>query len=199
VLQPCAEPRTFWIKKVVEQFDHIVVRVSHVVDESRYLLSASMRAGLPSVQWAATVEGSRLRLYATAAIPSGLYRLNAPTGQLSLNFGLLSRLTWLNEYGKEGLLGLEMGVMGVGLIQAPGALSNFPPTLATVAGLGVRVPLGGGQAGGQAALNIHAWGAYEFRDPVFLPLPDGSPGRRVGNWSVIFGPSISLGNIGTNL
>ena len=200
VLQPGGEPRTFWLKNVLEQFDRIVVRVSHVVDESRYLLAApSSRASLPSVQWAATVEGSRLRLYATATIPSGLYRLNQPTGQLTLNFGLLSRLTLLNEHGKEGLFGLELGLMGVGLVQTGGLLNDYPPTLAAVAGLGIRVPLGGGPAGGQAALSIHIWGAYEFREAYFTKPVDGSPGKEVGRWALIFGPSISLGNIGMNL
>jgi hypothetical protein len=200
VLQPGGEARTLWVKGVLEQFDRIVVRVGHVADESRYLLSgASRRAALPAVQWSATVEGSRLRLYATATIPSGLYRLNAPTGQLSLNFGLLSRLTLLDALGKEGLLGLELGVMGVGLVQTGGTLNDFPPTLATVAGLGVRIPLGGGPVGGQAALSLHLWGAYEFRDPYYLKLPDGTRGAEVGRWALIFGPSISIGNIGTNL
>ncbi|WP_052519636.1 hypothetical protein [Archangium violaceum] len=200
VLQPGGEPRTFWLKNVLEQFDRIVVRVSHIVDESRYLLAApSSRASLPSVQWSATVEGSRLRLYATATIPSGLYRLNQPTGQLTLNFGLLSRLTLLDEQGKEGLLGLELGLMGVGLVQTGGLLNDYPPTLAAVAGLGIRVPLGGGSTGGQAALSIHVWGAYEFREAYFIKLPDGSVGREVGRWALIFGPSISLGNIGMNL
>jgi hypothetical protein len=40
------------------------------------------------------------------AIPAGLYRINQPNGQLTLNFGVLSRLTWLDRHGKEGLLGL---------------------------------------------------------------------------------------------
>ncbi|MCY1076342.1 hypothetical protein [Archangium lansingense] len=199
VLQPGGEPRTLWLKNVLEQFDRIVVRVSHIVDESRYLLAApSSRASLPSVQWAATLEGSRLRLYATATIPSGLYRLVQPTGQLTLNFGLLSRLTLLDEHGKEGLLGLEMGLMGVGLVQTGGLLNDYPPTLAAVAGLGIRVPLGSGP-GGQAALSVHIWGAHEFREAYFTKPTDGSPGREVGRWALIFGPSISLGNIGMNL
>ncbi len=200
VLQPGGEPRTLWVKNVLEQFDRIVVRISHVVDESRYLLAApSSRASLPSVQWAATVEGSRLRLYATATIPSGLYRLNQPTGQLTLNFGLLSRLALLDEHGKERLFGLELGLMGVGLVQTGGLLNDYPPTLAAVAGLGIRVPLGAGPAGGQAALSIHIWGAYEFREPYFTRPEDGSPGKEVSRWALIFGPSISLGNIGMNL
>jgi hypothetical protein len=43
------------------------------------------------------------------------------------------------------------------------------------------------------------WGAYEFREPYFTQNEDGSPGEEVGRWALIFGPSISLGNIGTNL
>ena len=38
-----------------------------------------------------------------------------PSGQLTLNFGVLSRITTLNREGKEGLFGLELGVMGLGL------------------------------------------------------------------------------------
>jgi hypothetical protein len=48
-------------------------------------------------------------------------------------------------------------------------------------------------------LSIHVWGAYEFREDYFSRQPDGTLGEKVGRWALIFGPSISLGNIGTNL
>jgi hypothetical protein len=204
ILVPGADPRVIPLKGGVDEFDTMVVRLSHVLDETRYALSPTSRGGLPSVQWTAAVEGGRLRLYATAAIPAGLYRMNKPQGQLTLNFGILSRLTWLNERGKEGLFGAELGLMGMGLIQRPGA-TEYPPTLGAIAGFGIRVPLGGG-----AAVGVHVWGAYEFRealyyrpDPRTTNMPCRSEAdancRRAGRLAFIFGPSISIGNVGTNL
>jgi hypothetical protein len=201
ILVPGAEPRIIPLKGGVEEFDRILVRLSHVLDETRYALSPTGRQGIPSVQWPLAVQGGRLRLYATAAIPAGLYRMNKPTGQLTLNFGVLSRITWLDERGKEGLLGAEIGLMGMGLIQRPGQI-EYPPTIGAVAGLGIRVPLGGG-----AAVGVHVWGAYEFRDDFQYKLDVKDDRgcevagvcRSASRWSFIFGPSISIGNVGTNL
>ena len=132
-------------------------------------------------------------MYATVAIPSGLFRINDPQGQLRMNFGVLSRLTWLNGRGQEGLLGVELGVMGLGLISTKQDLADYPLTLAAVAGVGLRLPLGQG-----AAVGVHVWGAYEFRDTFFYTDADGSR-KAAPNWALIFGPSISIGNVGTNL
>lgn len=197
VLRPGGEPRVFWLREPTAQFDRIVVRLSHVIDESRYVISPTARKALPSVQWSATVEGGWARLYATVAIPAGLYRMNEPTGQLTLNFGVLSRITSLDRSGKEGLVGAELGLMGVGLIQRQGGVPSYPATLAAVAGLGVRVPLGQG-----AAVGVHVWGAYEFRRAYYYDLAvptDPQSGRRASHWAFIFGPSISIGNVGFNL
>ena len=196
ILAPGGEPRLIPLKSGTEEFDRVVVRLSHVLDESRYALSPTGRQGLPSVQWPLVVEGGRLRLYATAAIPAGLYRMNKPTGQLTLNFGVLSRITWLDDHGKEGLLGAELGLMGMGLIQRPGAV-DYPPTLGAVAGLGIRVSLGAGAAVGRARLG-------RLRVPGRLRLLPRTPTtatqtRRAGKVAFIFGPSISIGNVGTNL
>jgi hypothetical protein len=197
VLRPGGEDRTFYLKGVTGQFDHVVVRVSHVIDETRYVLSPAARQGLPSIQYSATVEGGWARLYATVAIPAGLYRMNEPTGQLTLNFGVLSRLTWLDRRGKEGILGLEIGLMGIGLIPQAEKNVTIPRTLAAVAGAGLRIDLGAG-----AAVGVHLWGAYEFRDdyPYRLQNPDDpASGRPAPHWAVFFGPSIAIGNAGTNL
>jgi hypothetical protein len=202
ILVPGAEARIIPLKGGTEEFDRIIVRLSHVLDETRYALSPTGRTGIPSVQWPLAIEGGRLRLYATAAIPAGLYRINQPSGQLTLNFGVLSRITWLDERGKEGLFGAELGLMGMGLIQRAGTI-DYPPTFGLVAGFGIRVPLGAG-----AAVGVHVWGAYEFRDQVLydpkaradcaaMPLPVGC--RPASRFSFIFGPSISIGNVGTNL
>jgi hypothetical protein len=198
VLRPGAESRTFWLKAITDEFDHVVVRASHVVDESRYVLSPNARQSPPSIQWSATVEGGWARLYATVAIPAGLYRMNEPTGQLTLNFGVLSRLTWLDRRGKEGLLGMELGLMGMGLIpQRQGTTAAVPRTLAAVAGLGLRIDLGAG-----AAIGVHLWGGYEFRDSYHYNLSnpdDPLSGKPASRWALFFGPSIAIGNAGTNL
>ena len=202
ILVPGGQSRVIPLKGGVDEFDRILVRLSHVLDETRYALSPTGRQGIPSVQWPLAVEGGRLRLYATAAIPAGLYRINKPTGQLTLNFGVLSRLTWLDDRGKEALLGAEVGLMGMGLIQRAGAV-EYPPTIGAVAGLGIRVPLGGG-----AAVGVHIWGAYEFRDDFAFKIDPKSAGscdgvppsdcRSASHFAFIFGPSISIGNVGTN-
>ncbi len=198
VLRPGGETRLFFLKGAAEQFDRIVVRLSHVVDETRYVLSPVARQAPPSAQWSVTVEGGWARLYVTVAVPAGLYRMNEPAGQLTLNFGVLGRLTSLDKNGKEGLLGLETGLMGVGLIpqRAAAGTDPFPRTLAAVMGVGVRVNLGGG-----AAVGVHLWGAYEFRDSYeYAPDPKVKDVTKFATrWSLIFGPSISIGNVGTNL
>jgi hypothetical protein len=197
VLRPGGEIRTFWLKAVTDEFDHVVVRASHVLDETRYVLSPTARQALPSVQWSATIEGGWARLYATVAIPAGLYRMNEPTGQLTLNFGVLSRLTWLDRRGKEGLLGLELGFMGMGLIPQKQSTGNVPRSLAAVLGLGLRIDLGAG-----AGVGVHLWGGYEFRDAYYYDLRDANDpasGRAAPHWAVYFGPSITIGNAGTNL
>jgi hypothetical protein len=194
ILTPGGEARIIPLRSGIAEFDRVVVRLSHVLDENRYALSPTGRQGLPAVQWPLVVEGGRLRLYATAAIPAGLYRMNKPTGQLTLNFGVLSRITWLDDQGREGLLGAEVGLMGMGLVQRPGAI-EYPPTIGAVAGLGIRVSLGAG-----AAVGVHVWGAYEFRDDFNYNLTaDMRTQRRAPKLAFIFGPSISIGNVGTNL
>ena len=72
----------------------------------------------------------------------------------------------------------------------------FPPTLLTLFGAGLRVEIGQG-----AAVGVHLWGAYEFRNEyVYSPNPnDPTTTRTARHWSVLFGPSISIGNVGTNL
>ena len=195
VLRPGGEQRIFFLKGVTEQFDQIEVRLSHFADETRYVMDTSGKQSPPSVQWTATIEGGHVRLYVSLNVPAGLYRINEPAASMTLNFGVLGRLTWLNRHGKEGLLGLETGVLGASLI--PQQYNNtlpFPPTLVTLFGTGLRVEIGQG-----AAVGVHLWGAYEFRSAYeYTPSSGGSP-RNATHWSLLFGPSISIGNIGTNL
>jgi hypothetical protein len=131
------------------------------------------------------------------AIPAGLYRMNEPTGQLTLNFGVLSRLVWLDRQGKESLLGLELGLMGVGLIPQTEQMVTVPRTLAAVAGAGLRIELGAG-----AAVGVHLWGAYELRRDYQYDLADPADprsGKTAPHWALFFGPSIAIGNAGANL
>ena len=115
VLRPSPESRIFWIRGVKAQFDRVTVRIAHVADDARYVGASETRTSLPAVQWTLVVGEGHLRFYATAAIPTGLFHITAPSGILTLNFGVLSRLTWLDQQGHEGLVGLELGAMGISL------------------------------------------------------------------------------------
>ena len=195
VLRPGGEPRVFFLKGIGEQFDQFTERLSHVLDETRYVLAPTGKQSPPSTQWSATVEGGRVRLFVSLSIPAGLYRMNEPAASMSLNFGVLGRITWLTQEGKEGLLGIETGVLGASLIpQQYNDNPPFPPTLVTLVGIGLRVKVGEG-----AAIGVHLWGAYEFRSEYHY-TPSGETGARTAShWSLLFGPSISIGNVGTNL
>jgi hypothetical protein len=190
-----------WIRGVKQQFDRISVRVSHVIDETQYVRSHAARLTLPSSQWTVFAEDARLKFYATAAIPASLYRFsrdpqNLGSGPLALNFGALSRLTWLNSEGKEGLVGFETGVMGMGLA------SDLDRQLAIVAGFGVSIPLGNANQPTQAAINVHAWAAYsvgarhgQLKDAAGQPTGT----IELNPWAFIFGPSITIGSVATFL
>jgi len=199
VLRPASEPRIVWIKGVKGQFDRVTVRVAHVADDVRYVGSTETRTSLPAAQWTLVVGEGRFRFYATAAIPTGLFHITAPSGVLFLNFGALSRLTWLDRDGHEGLVGLELGAMGIGFASTLGnGNASFPPTLAVIGGVGVSIPIGNRGEPSQASVNLHAWGAYELRDSYTYTTSDGIM-HTPGHWSLLFGPSITIGNIGTNL
>jgi hypothetical protein len=194
VLRPGGEPRLFWLHGVKAPFDRLTVRVSHIVDEAHDVGGADLHINLPSAQWAIVAGEGHVRFYATAAIPTGLFRITAPSDVLTLNFGALSRLTWLTTDGQEGLLGIEFGAMGIGLAATPG----FPRTLAVLGGLGLSVPIGNRGEPSQASVNLHAWVAYELRGET--PRDPMNPtGPVASHWSFLFGPSITFGNIGKNL
>jgi len=198
VLNPGEATRTIWFHGARQHFDRIVVRVSHVVDEAHYLSESAWRSNLPVAQWSVMVGSGHARFYATAAIPTGLFRVNAPSSVLSLNFGVLSRLALLDREGRESLIGIELGAMGVGLA----SVANFPATLDLIGGLGISLPLGARGEVTQSSVNLHAWITREFRrdtctDSALSPGADGC--RLASRWAFIFGPSISIGNIGTNL
>jgi hypothetical protein len=186
-------PRYAWISGVSNPFERITVRVSHVADENHYLGAEEVRTGAPAAQWSAVMGTGRVRLYGTTTIPTGLYRFSPSrrySGTLGLNFGVISRLTWLDEDGKEGLLGAEAGVLVFGLANAVGSpLSLDTPLVGAVIGLGFAVPIANRQTPSQASINLHAW------LQITLTGIESDKGR----YALVFGPSISIGSVGVNL
>lgn len=201
VLRHGDAPEVIWIRGAKQQFDHINVRVTHIIDESQYLQRPSGRLDLPSAQWTVVTEDANFKFYATATIPTALYRFsrdpqNLGTGPLALNFGVISRLTWVNNDGAEGLVGLEAGMVGMGLA------TDKNRQLAIVFGLGLSVPLGNANQATQAAINIHAWASYTVGGLTGnLLTPQGTVDRVIdlNPWGFVFGPSITVGNVGTFL
>ncbi len=192
VMRPGGDPIYAWIQGVKAPFDRVLVRISHAADEAHYVGGAEIQTGAPEVKWTAVLGTGRARLYATTAIPTGLYRFGdaAHSGVLSLNFGIVSRLTWLSEDGHEGFLGLEGGIMAIGLTNDQSNAGKSLTQVGAVAGIGLSVPIANRSTPTQASINLHGW----FEEDISHTSADS--GSRA---AFIFGPSISIGNVGTNL
>jgi hypothetical protein len=185
-------PRYAWIPGATEPFDRVTVRVSHVADENHYVGAEDVRTGAPGAQWTFVLGTGHVRLYGTTAIPTGLYRFSTSqrySGVLVLNFGVISRLTWLDDEGREGLLGAEAGVLIFGLANSASG-SNQLTQVGAVLGLGFAVPITGRSGVAQAAVNVHGWFQVNLSDV------DAKESARYG---FVFGPSITIGNVGVNL
>lgn len=191
ILKAGSEPRLAWLHGVVSAYDRVNVRLSHVADEAHYLGALDIATGAPMVQWSVIFGTGRLRLYATTAIPTGLYRFgdSHSSGALALNFGVISRLTWLDSEGHEGLVGVEAGVMAFGLTGDVTASGNTLTQVGGVIGFGLSIPIANAGQATQASINLHAW--FEQR------LTDGGGDGHDSPQAIIFGPSISVGNVGT--
>jgi len=187
IMRSGQEPRIAWLTGVTAPYDRVVVRLSVVADEAHYLGALEIPTA-PAAQWSIVFGTGRARLYATTAIPTGLYRFGTPStsGVLSLSLAILSRLTWLDSEGHEGLLGLEAGIMAFGLPEQStgGSLTQ----VGTVLGLGLSIPIAAAGSPTQASINLHGW----FEERI-----TGSGGEKSSEQAIIFGPSISVGNIGT--
>jgi hypothetical protein len=183
-------PRFVWIHGVQRQFDRVTIRLAHA-DE---LLGSEGAHEEPSAQWSVLFGTGHFRLYGTTAIPTGLYRFSDQnySGILSLSLGVLMRTTWLDSEGHEGFLGLEAGVMTEGLPADKSPVgSNAPLTaVATVSGIGLSVPIANRSLATETSINLHAWFEYEVSRAV--------AGQAGSPFGFVFGPSISIGNIGTN-
>ena len=195
------ETDVIWIRGAKEQFDRIDIHVDQVIDEALYASGSQRTIALTSAQWSVITEDADFRFYATATIPGSLYRFSSDpgdlgTGPLSLNFGVLSRLTWLDSEGHEGLFGLEAGVMAMGLA------TDRERQLALVTGIGIAIPIGNPNQPTQAAINIHAWLSYTVGDRTAPLLNDEGAFERevqLNPWAFVFGPSITVGSIGVFL
>lgn len=185
---PGREPRQIWVQGVTTPFDRVVVRVSHDSGDEHYVAGSELSAGGPAVQWSVILGNGNIRLYATSAIPAGLYRFGDKdhSGLLSLNFAVISRLTWLTSEGKEGLIGLEGGVMVIGLANSVSTTGKSLTEVGVPIGLGLSIPIANRLQAAEASINLHGW--LEFP----ISRDDHSP-------AFIFGPSISIGNVGANL
>ena len=190
------EPRLLYLTGVTAPFDRVVVRLAVLTDDPHYGVRDDERLVAPQAQWSVIMGTNKLRLYTTSSIPSGLFRLAAGpdgsqhSGIMGLNSGALVRLVTLTVDGQPSPLGLEAGVMWVGIAGDTAAAHS---QIALVAGLGISVPFANVSRLTQAAVAIHAWAEYEISRAVTNGPGDGSP------WALVFGPSITLGNIGFNL
>ncbi|HEX8795531.1 MAG TPA: hypothetical protein VF765_31495 [Polyangiaceae bacterium] len=188
VLRNGDQPKLSWIKGIIGQFDRVTVRVTRLGDA----LATADREDEPSVQYAMVFGTAHFRLYGTTAIPTGLFRFSdrADSGILPVNLGVVMRATWLDGDGHEGFLGLEGGVMVVGLPNAASASGAQLTQAATVTGVGLSVPIANRSLATETSINLHAWFEYEVSREI-----SGLSGSPFG---FVFGPSISIGNIGTN-
>jgi len=193
VMRPGGEPIYAWINGVKAPFDRVIVRLSHAADEQHYVGGLEIQTGAPEVKWTAILGTGRARLYATTTIPTGLYRFgdSQHSGVLSLNFGIVSRLTWLSADGHEGFLGLEGGIMAIGLTNDKSDTGKSLTQVGLVAGIGLSVPIANRSTATQASINLHGW--------VEEDISHNSGDSQASRSAIIFGPSISIGNVGTNL
>ena len=100
--------------------------------------------------------------------------------------GRAMRLTWLSKDGHEGVLGLEAGVMVIGLASSTSTTGHSLTEVGLPVGLGMSIPIANRLSPTEASINLHGW--VEFP----ISRDDHTP-------AFIFGPSISIGNIGANL
>ncbi len=100
------------------------------------------------------------------------------------------RATWLDTAGHEGFLGLEGGMLAEGLANDKSSSGDSLTQVATVAGIGLSVPIANRSLATETSINLHAWFEYEVSRDL-----GNEPGNPLG---FVFGPSISIGNIGTN-
>jgi hypothetical protein len=194
IVRAGADPRYAWIRGITDPFDRVRVRVSHVADDDHYIGASELKTGAPAAQWTAVMGVGKFRLYGTSTIPAGLYRFgfgdggSQSSGVLQLNFGVISRLVSLDKEGHEFPLAIETGVLVFGITNSRSMTGEQLFQVGVVAGLGFAVPIANRSMPSQASVNLHAWFEYNV-----MREAEGS------RYALIFGPSISIGNVGTSL
>ena len=121
---------------MADPFARVVVRLMQLTDDGTGgNIKREERLVAPQVQWSIIMGTNRLRLYTTSSIPTGLFRLaeRAHSGIMGLNGGALVRLVTLTADGYPNPIGLEAGVMWVGIA---GDSASQHGQVALVAGLG---------------------------------------------------------------
>ncbi|MBI5509701.1 MAG: hypothetical protein HY903_13185 [Deltaproteobacteria bacterium] len=163
-------------------FDHMSVTIAHD-DQPGHYLTEGAASGQPARRYQMVFGDARMRIYGSATVPTGLYRIARGSGAGIIQFsaGALLRLAFLDREGREYPFDFEFALLGTNL--------SGRADLSVVAGVGITVPLLNPQETAQAAIGIHAWAEYS-------PTRTDTEGRP---FAVIFGPSISFGDFGTNL
>ena len=169
-----------------QPFDRVIVRLSPTAaDEAHYVnaLGDSDRCSRGQVGHCRLLGTGHARLYATTAIPTGLSSRFGDahhSGVLTLNFGVLSRLTWLDADGHEGFLGLGAGIMAIRVGQRHRRYRPILTQVGAVSGLGISVPIANRASPTQASINLHGW--FEREHPrARAPIPVGA--TRIYIWS----------------
>jgi hypothetical protein len=189
VLRPGDAAQTLIISGVDTPFDRARIQLAVEPDES---LAERGAQSVSEAQWVVVFGTSRYRLYATVSFPTGLFRVSdqAHSGILSLNAGALVRGVLLSRDGQESVVGVEAGALWLAIPGDEAAAASAHGQAALVAGLSVGIPIANANRSAQTSINLHAWVEYEVSRAI-LREP-GSP------WGFIFGPSLTIGDVGRN-
>jgi hypothetical protein len=191
VLKRAASPTYVAIAGTLRPFDRILVRVALAADETHYA-AFSAEQGAPEAQWSVVTGDDHFRIYGTAAIPTGLFRVadTGHSGILTLSVGAILRGVVLSRDGTEFPIGLEAGVMWLGVAGDTDPSASSRGAVAVVFGPGISIPIANVSRSTQTSISLHAWLEYEVSRAVL-----GQSGQAVG---FVFGPSITIGDVGTN-
>ena len=96
----------------------------------------------------------------------------------------------LSRDGHESPLGAEAGLMWLGIAGDTDTRSSTRGQVAAVLGLGLSVPIANEGRLTQTSISLHGWVEYEMSRALDQ---NGSP------WGFVFGPSLTIGDVGTNL
>lgn len=192
VLRPDAEPRTVYLGGIEEPFDRARVRVGIADADDHWAVALPDDVAAPELQWSLVMGTDRWRIYGTTSFPTALFRVSSNSGIMTLNAGALFRFVHLARSGRESIVGLESGAMWVSIAgtTASGARNSPLGEVAVVAGIGLGVPIANASRSTQTSISLHAWLEYEVSRAV---RPGG--GAPLG---FVFGPSITVGDLGTD-